>query len=394
MKKISAFIIGYFIVIVGLFLYSYTQVDLSLTLSRVSMYQTIEKGFQYIGYFNRPLSTYLFCTILGLLFVGYGWFLKLAKKKKISPSLFWKILIPVTIILAFAYNAFSYDFFNYIFYTKIILHYHQNPYLVTALDFPKEPMLSFMHWTHNTYPYGPFWLVLTVPLGFLGNNIFIVTFYLFKIFTAGCFLGTVYFISKILKKVAPEYQLIGTMLYALNPLVLIESLVSAHNDVAMMFLAIAGVYFLLEKKWLWGIVLALLSPLTKQATEFFVLPVALLLTNLFFKKEVITQRIFLLACAVIMVLSYIAVATQIEIQPWYTIWFMPFIIFLKPPRWILWGIAGFSLGVLLRYVPFLWQGDWNGEAALIKLYVTVVTPFVFIFLGFIYSTLSKKYAKA
>src|SRR5579872_2689561 len=106
MKKLNLLILAYFIVIVALFLYSYTQVDLSLTLSRASIFQTVEKGFQYIGYFNRPLSTYLFCTIVGLLLVGYGLFLKFTKEKKFTLATFWKILIPVTIILTFAYNAF------------------------------------------------------------------------------------------------------------------------------------------------------------------------------------------------------------------------------------------------------------------------------------------------
>jgi hypothetical protein len=47
----------YFIASLSLFLYSYTQVDLNLTLSRVSLWQTIQRAFQYVGYFQRPVST-------------------------------------------------------------------------------------------------------------------------------------------------------------------------------------------------------------------------------------------------------------------------------------------------------------------------------------------------
>lgn len=394
MKKIFLLIGGYWIVILGLFLYSYTQIDLSLTFSRASIFQTIEKGFQYIGYFNRPLSTYLFCSIIALLFIFYGAFLFLAKKKKISIPLFWKILIPVVVVLTFTYNAFSYDFFNYIFYTKIIVHYHQNPYLVRALDFPKDPMLSFMHWTHNTYPYGPFWLVLTTPLGWVGHNIFIVTFFIFKIFTALCYLGTVWLIAKILKKFAPEYQVVGTILYALNPLVLIESLVSAHNDVAMMFFAILGVYLFLQKKWLLGLVSVILAALTKQAMVFLLVPAVVYSGSLLLKKKWISEKMFLLGCAGITVLGYLFVITKIEIQPWYCLWFLPFLIFIRLPKWVMWGVIGYTLGVLLRYVPFLWQGDWNGLAGIIKIYVTIITPLVFLALGWLYQTLFRKYAKA
>lgn len=393
MKK-NLLIGGYFLVLIGLFLYSYTQVDLSLTFSRASIFQIIEKAFQYIGYFNRPLSTYLFCTILGLMFVFYGLFLRKAAQKKITLANVWKILIPATVLLALAYNAFSYDLFNYIFYTKIILHYHQNPYQVVALDFPKDPMLSFMHWTHNTYPYGPFFLVLTVPIAFFGFNYFLPTFFIFKIFSAVCFLGTVYFLSKILKKIAPEYQIVGTIFYALNPLVLIESLVSAHNDVPMMFLAVLGVYLLLQKKWLWGVAAVTLSALTKQAMIFLVLPAVIYAANILLKKKWVSERIFLLSCAIMTVVGYVFVITKIEIQPWYALWFLPFVIFIRPPKWLLWIVVGSTLGMLLRYVPFLWQGDWNGLAGVIKTSVTQFTPLVFLVFGLIWDKFFTRYAKA
>lgn len=390
MKKIHSLIGLYIIIIIGLFLYSYTQVDLSLTLSRASIFQTVEKAFQYIGYFNRPLSTYLFCSIIVLLFIFYGIFI--SKAKQLSFKTFWKVLIPTVIILTFTYNAFSYDLFNYIFYTKIILHYHQNPYLVTALDFPKDPMLSFMHWTHNTYPYGPFWLVMTLPLGFIGMNYFLPTFFIFKIFTAFSFVGTVYFLGKILKKIKPEYQITGMILYALNPLVLIESLVSAHNDVAMIFLAVLGIYLLLNKKWLFGIMMIILSSLTKQAMVFLLLPVFAYVISGILKKDFISEKLFLISCFITTLLGYIVVLTKIEIQPWYTLWFLPFLILLKPNKYILWLLNGFSLGLLLRYVPFLWQGDWNGMATLVKVYVTIITPLAFLLIGGIYD-FAKKYIK-
>ncbi len=391
MKRISFFISFYFLVIMGLFLYSYTQVDLSLTLSRASVFQTIEKNFQYIGYFNRPLSVTLFYILLVLLFAGYGIFLGMSKK--FTMKRLWPILLGITAILALSYNAFSYDFFNYIFYTKIILHYHQNPYLVTALDFPHDPMLSFMHWTHNTYPYGPFWLVLTVPLGFIGFNYFLATFFIFKIFTAACFVGTVYFLSKILKKIAPSFEVVGVMLYALNPLVLIESLVSAHNDVVMMFLAVVGVYLLLEKKWILGLLAIALSVLTKEATAFLLIPTVLYAANTFFKKKYISEKLFLILCMLATVGGYIYAISKIEIQPWYTLWFLPFIILLRPNKVILWGITGFCLGVLLRYAPFIWQGDWNGVANAVKLYVTVITPIVFLLFGGVVVLVRRLYVK-
>ena len=160
MKKY--FFISYLITLVALFLYSYTQIDLSLTFSRIAPLRTLVGYFQYIGYFNRPLSTLIFVFLIIFLFNFYLGFLVLARTQQLSKKYVWKLIILTTIILAFTYNAFSYDLFNYIFDAKIITHYHLNPYIHKALDFPGDPMLSFMHWTHRVYPYGPLWLGLTI----------------------------------------------------------------------------------------------------------------------------------------------------------------------------------------------------------------------------------------
>lgn len=170
----------YLVVIIALFLYSFTQIDLGLTMTRASIFTQIQRSFQYIGYFNRPLSTTLDITIMLLLFSFYIVYILFARRGLLNLKTFWLTTIILTVILAFSYTAYSYDIFNYIFDAKIVTHYHANPYLHKALDFPKDPMLSFMHWTQRTYPYGPVWLILTVPLSFIGLNYFIPTFFLLR----------------------------------------------------------------------------------------------------------------------------------------------------------------------------------------------------------------------
>jgi len=72
------------------------------------------------------------------------------------------ILIAVNILIGLiSYPAYSHDLFNYMFDAKIATFYQQNPYLYKALDFPTDPWLRFMHWTHRYYPYGPSFLLLS-----------------------------------------------------------------------------------------------------------------------------------------------------------------------------------------------------------------------------------------
>ena len=82
LKKILPY--TFIFVIVALFLYSFTQVDLGLTLTRASIFQEVQRGFQQIGYFQRDISTSLFLIIISALFLYYIYFIFLALEKKLK----------------------------------------------------------------------------------------------------------------------------------------------------------------------------------------------------------------------------------------------------------------------------------------------------------------------
>ncbi len=349
------FEIGYLLFVIGLFLYSFTQVDLGLTLTRSSLWQETQRSLQFIGYFQRPLSTGLF---LGLIIGLFAWYaIALKGARRISRKQFWRLLIPITVILALSYNAFSYDLFNYIFDAKIFTKYNENPYLHKALDFPKDPMLSFMHWTHRTYPYGPVWLGLTIPLSFLGMQYFLPTFFLFKAFIAASFLGSVYFIGKILKKIEPEAAVVGMVLFALNPLVLVESLVSAHNDIVMMFFAIVSWYFLVQKKIILAALFLLLSIGVKFAT-IFLLPAFFLAIVLQRRKEYSFDTVNMLALLG-MIAAIVGASLRTNFQPWYLLFVLPFAALLPKKPIIVIPTVAMSFFALLQYVPYLYLGNWD-----------------------------------
>ncbi len=381
--KFKGLFIGYAVILFGLFLYSFTQVDLSLTLSKVSVWQGIQKSFQYIGYFNRPLSTYLFLIMLVLLFGLYFYTLYLTYKNKINLKQITKLILLSSGVLFLSYNAFSYDLFNYIFDAKIFTHYGQNPYLFKALDFPNDPMLSFMHWTHRVYPYGPMWLVLTVPISFIGFNYFLPTLILFKALAAVFYLGCCFVIKKILQTIDSKDINFNLVFFALNPLILIECLVSAHNDIAMMFFALCSVFYALKKRWVLSFLFIIFAYLTKEVMIVLIVPIILYLLANYIKKIKISSNNFLKLCILFSIIGFIFVLTKIEVQPWYFLWVMPFFALVKLERHLLFLILGLTLGLLLRYAPFLYQGDWNGIVIPIKQYVVIITPLVFLLLSFL-----------
>ena len=356
--KPPIFFILYGIVVCSLFLYSFTQIDLGLTLTRLSIWQAVQTSFQYIGYFNRPLSAMLYGAIVLLLFVCYLLFLRLTSLGKITKKQLWGVVIVVSVLLGISYNAFSYDLFNYIFDAKIVTYYGQNPYVHKALDFPGDPMLSFMHWTHRVYPYGPVWLGLSIVLSYVGLHYFIITFFLFKALMVGAFIGTVYFIGKTLQKVAPNNELFGIALFALNPLVLVEGLISAHNDIVMLFFGVAAVYYLVKKHFVWAVVLLLLSIGIKFATLFLV-PVFFIATILEKRKQTHSWEITFTLLCMLMSIAVIVASLRTNFQPWYLLYIIPFAALVGKKYYIVIPTVVLSAFALGNYIPFLYLGNWN-----------------------------------
>ena len=356
---------------ISLTLYSFTQVDLGLTLTQLPVWQDIQKSFQHIGYYDRELSVQIYIGILIGFFVLYGYTLYLTKKKKISRSLLLIIILLVTSILTLSYNAFSYDIFNYIFWLKTITLYHQNPYIMTALDFPADPMNYHMRWRESTYPYGPVWLILYVPITLLAFNKFLITFYLIKSTTAVFFLLSLFIIEKIAKKTKVIDPLFAVAFFALNPLVLIESLVSAHNDIIMMFFVLVALYFIISGKYFHSVIFYIISVLTKFAT-IFALPIYF---YRFFKKRDDLYFNFIILCTIPAV---ILASLRTNYQPWYLMYIFPFISFRSNKNYFLIPSIIFSFGGLLIYSAYIALGDLNSLGLLI---IQVINYTTFIGVG-------------
>jgi len=369
--QFSIWTVGYLLSVVGLFLYSFTQIDLGLTLSRVSIWQTAEKLFKNIGYFQRPLSSILFTIIILLLFIFYLLILNNIRKKEISKKTIWTLIIVTAVILTFSYNAFSYDLFNYMFDAKIITYYNQNPYLHKALDFPGDPMLSFMRWTHRLYPYGPTWLGLTVPLSFLGLQFFLPTFFLFKIMISVTFLGTAFFIGRILQKFSPRDELLGVAFFALNPLVTMESLVSAHNDIVMMFLAMCSIYLFLNNKYVRSIIFLISSVGVKFATALLI-PVFALIYFLQKSKKSINWEKIILFIIILMIGAVLSATLRTNFQPWYLLYVLPFAALAPNKYYIVIPTVIISFFAAFQYLPFLYLGNWDNPVPVISFWMMII----------------------
>jgi hypothetical protein len=364
-----------------LFLYSYTQVSLSLALTSYPQLYSVQQVFQYVGYFNRPLSSILFSVIIIVLFVLFLCTIRAINKKSLSAKQVFIIIGSICTILVFSYNAFSHDIFNYIFDAKIFTYYQQNPYEHKALDFPGDPMLSFMQWTHRTYPYGPVWLGISIPVSYLGFNYFLLTFLLFKILAVGAYIGTAWCIYQIGKIIKKDSAVLMTAFFALNPLMIIEFLVSAHNDIVMLFLAMASILLVVQEKRFLGMIGFLFSVGVKYATAFLSPMMLVLSYNKKFYNSAVGIGI------VSMILAVVAAALKSgNFQPWYFSYVVVISALLAYKKFVQIPVIVFTFFSCLYYLPYLYTGSWNAPVPEILrdgLAIScIVTSVLFVYLFF------------
>ncbi len=321
----------YLLVLIALGVYSYSQIDLNLTLFQNPVFLNFQNSMIQLGYFHRPESGLIFVVLTLLLSLFY--FLLIRSPKD------WKLVVGGLIVLGLiCYPAFSHDIFNYIFDARIFAYHHQNPYTHTALMFKGDDWTRFMNWTHRVYPYGPSFLAITIGFYFLGLGKFILTLLSFKIMSLLAFGGSSYIIYKLAGKR-------GLMFFAANPLIIYEVIISDHLDILMLFFALLGWYLLIkpQKK-----VLSYLSLLVSVGIKF----VTVLLVPAFILKNLKLAVILAFVGAGLQVLSR-------EVLPHYLIVPIGFAALMPENKKLIYGTAIASILILfIRYYPFISTGKW------------------------------------
>ena len=246
----------YLITLLCLTVFSWGFVDKNIPI------QTLPVLYEF-AHTQRSLAVIIYSILTTLLFVFYGLFLWMIYKKKLAKKEVLRLILKTCIILLFAFPGFSNDIFNYIATAKVTFLHHENPYIIMPIEIPNEPMLSFVHAANKIALYGPAWILLSFIPHILGAGNLIVSMLMFKIFVAVFYAGLLWGIWKLSKK-----NLWALAFFALNPLVTIETFVSAHNDVVMMFFALGSFYFMQKKKLLVSVLFLFLSILIKYATVF------------------------------------------------------------------------------------------------------------------------------
>ncbi|MBV9280267.1 MAG: DUF2029 domain-containing protein [Chloroflexi bacterium] len=225
--------------------------------------------------YSRPAFV-AFLACISLLFALLAlafWLCRGADGSALPVVLAFGVLFVATLTLV--YPITSTDMFSYINQSKILVHYHRNPLVTPPAAFPADPqMYRAPTWRTFPAPYGPLGILLdAVPTVLTGGNV-LASLILLKLQFSAIALGCAATVYVVLRRLQPAHALTGAVVVAWNPLVLLETSLNGHNDVAMMLLVLLALLALARERTTIGVVLLTLSALIKY-TSILLLPLFL-----------------------------------------------------------------------------------------------------------------------
>jgi hypothetical protein len=134
----------------------------------------------------------------------------------------------------------SRDVYSYIAYGQIAGLHHANPYVQTPADFPLDPIVSLVgpKWLSTPAVYGPLFTSFAALLTRAIARIDVLVD-AFRLTAAAASLGTLAVIVWLARRFAPDRVVFAAAAFAVNPVVLFQSVGSGHNDL-LVALSIAG----------------------------------------------------------------------------------------------------------------------------------------------------------
>ncbi len=229
---------------------------------------------------KKILSTYFFIIVFFAITLFAGQFFII--REKFIELLIWQIILHIIFIFfyykrhfisikqiviaaiflrvgtAFIMPSLSDDIYRFIWDGQLIVH-AQNPLLTTPDNYLANLSntitdYSYYNKLHSLINHPQFYtcypplmqLVFTIS-AFAGGKSILISSIIIKLIVAFSDVVTVVFLIKILEKLKLDTKFV--LLYALNPLVVIEGTGNAHFEVMQIALLLVSLYYILEKKY-------------------------------------------------------------------------------------------------------------------------------------------------
>ena len=159
----------------------------------------------------------------------------------------------ISLIFVIVIPFFSSDVFYYLGIGRLDGKYHQNPYYTTIKGYVDNSNSNYENdtvlmqgyyndWSDTTVVYGPIWTLICRMVSLISFGNIDIGLFAFKILNLLIHLCNCYLLYKISNKK------IFSLLYGINPFILIEAIAHVHNDIFIIFFTLLAFYFLIKKK--------------------------------------------------------------------------------------------------------------------------------------------------
>ncbi|MEO7022102.1 MAG: hypothetical protein ABI234_18280 [Ktedonobacteraceae bacterium] len=190
-----------------------------------------------------------FFLLLGLVTLCYGlaaWLVARqteARDQHLLRSFIWVGTLLAGGIYVCTPAMLSHDILVYAGYGRVLAIYHANPYFVPSAAFPHDPFTAINFWANTVSIYGPIWIYICGLFSQFVPSTPTSYVLAFRLFALVIHLLNSWLVGRILQQMgrAPRTVTLGMLLYAWNPLMLLESSLGGHNDILMILFVLLGV---------------------------------------------------------------------------------------------------------------------------------------------------------
>lgn len=209
-------------------------------------------GYGLLAYSIQRFETQYLLLVYATLFFAFGWVIKQAQEEQVY---FWLTSAFIfRFIFLFSWPSLSDDFYRFIWDGRLLsAGYHPfseipSIYVHQGISGVDRELFSKLNSPEYFTIYPPvsqfvFWLSVKIsPQSILGSVI------VMRIILFLAEAGTVLIMYKLLKRLS--LSSVNTLLYALNPLVIIELTGNLHFEGLVIFFVLLSVYLLLNNRWM------------------------------------------------------------------------------------------------------------------------------------------------
>jgi hypothetical protein len=267
-------------------------------------------------------------------------------------------LFGITMLYApIVYSALSQDMLLYGLYGRMVVIYHVNPYTFAPTTFshgllPGAPALQ----QPAIVPYGPVWIDMSILTTLPMHDSVASIVHGFRLIGLVAHMLNAILLWLILAKLRPVTRIWATLLYAWNPLVLLLSVTTMHQEVVVIAWLLLAIFFFQRNSLVVGWIFALLAMLTNT--------VSLILLPLFLHMMMKKRRMRREGSVAGWWLGMLAISGLL-------------VALTYAPYWQGWSLAGMAGNISAAF----WQGNALNslDAAILNLPMQLPEPFMWLF---------------